>query len=197
MERKNILFPFEVGKDNIKAFAFTLEMAKKINANIITLSVYDLSHRYLLSAKAYHRAVERKKEKLHLNLLELQGIYQAKFSQWDYKDVIKIKSVTREGKMGNAISWLLKKLDDTLLLLNPFSALDFPGCLQFELLSRKFKILILSESEVTSRKEDYLNKEEIEIGKNSILEQMLLDSKIYNLPDDKNYFQQVYSKHSL
>ncbi len=42
MER-NILFPFRIGDDNRKAFAFTIELARRSHTDIIALTTLDLS----------------------------------------------------------------------------------------------------------------------------------------------------------
>ncbi len=191
MEKKKVLLPIDITKDNNKEFAFAIEFAKRTNSEILILAAYNFPYGYLLSAEQHKKAIEEEKEKLYLSILELKGYYQCWFNQWKPFKYDKIRYIVKEGSIEEAITSTIKEEKNIILLLHQFyyKKNGVSDATIVELFSSKISILALPGLKDFFETIPNLNSEIFESQKESILDKMLRDSEIYNMPEDINLFR--------
>lgn len=187
MGENAILFPYCTYYDNRHRFAFTVEMARKTNACVITLSFYDITHKDLLTEEAYRKAKEKDKNKTYCHLLELRGYYQGQFNKWQSFNNIKFKNIISAGNPEFVLLTLLKKenilfiISDQCghnenILLNEFTLMLF--C------KYESKCIILPEDKEFYAVDPNLPSHEFIKHKEYIFKLMLARSVLLNFPAD-------------
>jgi hypothetical protein len=115
--KRTILFPYRLGDDNRKGFAFTVELARKSNADIIALTSLELGEHHTRKRKKRQRLMMNKKNQIYGNLLELQGVYHGRYNQWNAFAEIKIHSQIVNDDMNAAICAAIDEHPDLIIVL--------------------------------------------------------------------------------
>jgi hypothetical protein len=192
MGENAILFPYCIDYDNRHSFAFAVEMARKISACIITLSIYNILYKKLLSAEAYNKAAEKEKNKIYCHLLELRGYYQGQFNKWHNFDYIKFKNMINEGGVELILLDLLKNKNMLMIISDHYRNNDNRVFNEFTLMlfdKYKLKCLILPEDTEFYEVDPSLEHHLFIKQKEYIFKQMLIRSEILNLPEDSALFK--------
>ncbi len=187
MRENAILFPYCIDHDNRHSFAFAVEMARKINARIITLSAYNLPYKYLLTAGAYRKATEKEKNKIYCHLLQLRGYYQGKFNKWESYDKIKFRNVIDEGGHEFILLHALKNENVLMTILNYYNYPEFLISNEFTLMmfnKYNLKCIVLPEDTGFYTADPSLPPHLFKKHKEHIFEQMLARAAMINLPED-------------
>jgi hypothetical protein len=94
--KAQILFPFRLGQNNRNAFAFTIELARRMNSDILALSALELS-----SCRLANR--QKRRNEIYCNLLLMKGYYQGRLNRWNAFDDVNIHGQIVERDLNGAI----------------------------------------------------------------------------------------------
>lgn len=112
-----ILFPYRIGDDNRNAFAFTIEMARRSNTDIIALPSPELFQYHMQDKAKLESAIRNRKDEIYCNLLEMKGYYHGRFNQWNTFDEVKIQVQLSDNDMNGAICTAIKDHADLIVVL--------------------------------------------------------------------------------
>jgi len=192
MGENAILFPFCIDYDNRHSFAFAVEMARKVDTCIITLSTYNIAYKDLLTEEAYSKAVEKEKNKIYCHLLELRGYYQGQFNKWQSFDDIRFKNIINESGLEFILLHVLKNENLLMIISNHYNHADNRLFNEFTLmLFDKYnpKFLILPEDTEFYAVDSNLPPHLFKKQKDYIFTQMLTRSGMLNLPEVSALFK--------
>ncbi len=187
-----ILFPYCIAYDNRHSFAFTVEMARKINACVITLTTYNIEYKDLLTVQAYRKAAEKEKNKIYYHLLELRGYYQGQFNKWKSFDDIIFKNIINEGGIEFNLLQVLKNKNLLIIITNHNNHTENRLFSEFMLTlfdKYKPKCLILPEDTEFYTVDSNLPAHLFKKQKDNKFMQMLTRSEMLNLPEDLALFK--------
>jgi len=77
--------------DNKSAFAFTAELARKLNADILALTSLDFMLNLPDDEDKLENLIREKKDEIYCNLLEMKGYYHGLYNQWNAFNNMKIQ----------------------------------------------------------------------------------------------------------
>ena len=112
-----VFFPVRIEDDNRKGFAFTVELARRSNTDIVVLTTLDLGASHLASKEHLETNIKNKKDKIFCSLLEMQGYYHGRFNQWNPFDEINIRVRIVDGDMNGAICSAINENKDIVIVL--------------------------------------------------------------------------------
>ena len=115
--KRNILFPYRFTDDNRKGFAFTVELARRSNSDIIALTSLELGQDTTKKTKRLDKIIIDQKNQVYCNLLEMQGYYHGRYNQWQAFDEIKIHSQIVNDDLNGAICTAIKENEDFVIVL--------------------------------------------------------------------------------
>lgn len=191
MER-NILFPFRFEDDNRKAFAFTIELARRSNTNIIALTSLDLRPDQTLNKDKFEKVINDKKDEIYCNLLELKGYYHGRFNQWNAYDEIKIHVQIALQDLNGAICSTINDHTDLVIILQEKY---FSGTGLLEEISSNFMrgnvsfYIIPRESEFEVPSSDLIGSIFYH-QKKLAFRKVFNGTKIFDLPEDYDEFRE-------
>ena len=191
MER-NILFPFRIEDDNRKAFAFTIELARKSNTDIIALTSLEIKQDKSQNKDNLEKVINDKKNEIYCNLLELKGFYHGRYNQWNAFDDIKIHvRIILHDLNGAICSTINDHADLDIILQEKY----FSGTGLFEEISSSFMhgnvsfYIIPRESEFDVPSTDFIGAIFYKQKKRSF-RKIFYETKIFDLPDDYDGFRE-------
>ena len=191
MER-NILFPFRIEENNRKAFAFTIEFARKSNTDIIALTSLDISQDQMANKNELEKVIKNKKNEIFCNLLEMKGYYQGRFNQWNDFDEIKIHvRIILHDLNGAICSTINDQTDLDIILQEKY----FSGTGLFEEISSNTMLgnvsfyIIPRESEFKAPSSDFISAIFYK-QKKLAFRKIFNETKIFDLPEDYNEFRE-------
>ena len=191
MER-NILFPFRIEENNRKAFAFTIEFARKSNTDIIALTSLDLSQDQILNKDKLEKAIKNKKNEIFCNLLEMKGYYHGHFNQWNDFAEIKIHVRIILHDLNGAICSTINEHTDLDIILQEkyFSGIGlFEEISSNTINSNVSFIIIPRESEFIAPSTDFISVIFCK-QKKLAFRKIFNETKIFDLPEDYDGFRE-------
>jgi hypothetical protein len=187
-----ILFPFRFEDDNRKAFAFTIELARRSNKDIIALISLDLRPDQTQNKKNIERVINDKKNDIYCNLLQMKGFYHGRFNQWNACDEIKIHiQITLHDLNGAICSAINDHTDPVVILQEKY----FSGTGILEEISSNFMhgsvsfYIIPRESEFEIPSSDLMGVI-FQNQKKFAFRKVFSETKIFDLPEDYDEFRE-------
>jgi hypothetical protein len=190
--KSNILFPYLFEDDNRNAFAFTVELARRSNADIITLTSLELEQYPAKNKKKLEEIITDKKNQIYCNLLEMQGYYHGRFNQWNAFDEVKIHSRLVNNDMNAAICSAIRENTDLVVVLQQryFSGTG----LYEEIFSNSFEgnvtfFILPKDNELLEPSPNLLGVMFYQ-QKRAAFIQLLHETKTFDLPEDSDEFKE-------
>jgi hypothetical protein len=189
--RRCILFPFRIEDDNRKGFAFAIELARRLNADMLALTSLQLGEHHTRKRKKFERLVACKKNQVFCKLLEMKGYYHGRYNQWNAFDEIMIHSRIVKYDLIGAICVAINKHTDPVIVLqhNLFSGTG----LYEEISSRNLKghasFFVLPRHSSFDVASPILNSVLFCRHKRLAFINMLKETKIFDLPRDRDEFR--------
>lgn len=186
-----ILFPFRKGDDNRNAFAFTIEMARRSNADISILTSLELSQPISQYNDKLEGTICISKDEIFCDLLEMKGYYHGIFNQWNYFDEFKIYVQLINNDMNGAICNAIKDHTDLVIVLQQkyFSGTGLYEKIISGSLKNCATLIILPADKKFHEPLPNLSSAMFHQQKRSAFLKLLGESKIYKLPEDQNEFR--------
>lgn len=190
MKKNTILFPFQIGKKNKKAFCFAMEFARKVNANLTPVTTIELPFDYLLSEQEKGKIIKQEKAKIFNYILKLKGYYHGQFYQWNKFDAPKVLPKILRGSFTPAIFNAIKCKQWLLIIVHQgiYEEISNNYNIDYIVFSNNLKIIILPEIGGYFEPMPNLDTELFQNQKTQIFEQLFMESEFYSLPQDFELF---------
>lgn len=176
------MFPYRVGDDNRNAFAFTIELARRSNADIMALT----------SMEKLENAIQIHKDEIYCNLLEMKGYYHGRFNQWNVFNEVKIHALQINNDMNAAICSAIKENSDLVVVLQQkyFSGTGLYEELFSNSLKRNVTFFILPKDNEFHEPFPNLPVVMFYQQKRAAFMRSLHETKTFDLPEDDDEFRE-------
>ncbi len=187
-----LIFPFKAEEDNKKAFAFTLELARRSNANIIAISSLDINWKHLDGTENLEELISIRMDAIYCNILEMKGYYHGHFNQWKTFDDVEIDAIISENDINGTICSIIDEHENPIVVIHQK---NFSGSgLCEEILSNPFLretsiYLLPLDREFTEPSPDLIGTL-FHNQKKYAFNKLLYDTKMFELPEDYHDFSQ-------
>jgi len=189
--KTRILFPYRIGDDNKNGFAFTVEMARRSNTDIIALTSLELSQHNIQNKDKLENVIKNKKDEIYCNLLEMKGYYHGRFNQWDTFNEVKIHVQIINNDINGAICSAIEDHTDLIIVLQQ-KYLSGTGLFE-EIYSGSLKgnvtfFIIPGDKEFNAPFSNLIGVMFYQ-QKRSAFIKLLHETKIFDLPEDHEEFR--------
>ena len=187
-----ILFPYRIGDDNRNAFAFTLEMARRSNADIIMLTSLDFPQHITQNKDKLESAIKIKKDEIFCDLLEMKGYYHGRFNQWNTFNDVKIHVQLFNNDINGAICSMMRDHTDLDIVLQQkyFSGTGLYEEIFSSSLKNHVTFFILPRDKEFYEPSPNLISVLFYQHKRSAFMKLLQETKIFDLPEDSEEFRE-------
>lgn len=180
-----LIFPFSVENDYGRAFAFTIELARHLKADILAVAS-------LNSVYTSEEHIREKKNEIYCKLLEMKGFYHGSYNQWNSFKQVKIQVDIYNKSLSEAIITVLSENLEAYLLLHPGNLAGMG--LTEELLSsppsREITVFMLPASKEFMPPDPDLIGIIFNDQKRKYFRRFLSETKILFLPDEMHEFRE-------
>ncbi len=114
-----LLYVYKAKHDNRFTYAFTMELAKRLQVEVITLTVVEYSQSLYAGKEAEKEFISNEKRKIFTHLLALHGYYQVYYNQWSHEGNPVSKNIIENGVFDECLMATIKNENIACVIIDP------------------------------------------------------------------------------
>lgn len=188
--KKCLLYVYKVQYENRFTYAFTMELAKKLQLEVKTFTAVDISNFKETSKGDKNELISNEKRKIFTHLLALHGYYQVFYNQWSPEGNPVSKNIIENGFFEDCLMFSIKNENVACVIIDGILrsgiADSFDDKFGIGEIAMNTPFMVLPEK-MCYKSNEHVGDLSVEPDKDAFLDNVIGDSDLFTLYRQKEF----------